>query len=395
VGPSASLAPRLVPDLVDPLELRAVPTGVPALAGFSVAIAADVRRHDLAGWLDAEGARTIGIAAVRTVPQPDPEALGAAIEACVGQPMHEVIVSSAFGLRAWLDAARRAGHHDELIQRFGGARLLARDARAADGLRALGFTQIWSTAAGTTEELFRYLYAQPLAGRRVVAHIETDAERELCQQLRAQGATVVEVPTTHAIRPSHADVLRRQNDLIMRHQVDAVALLGPATTEHLLDQAAKDGVLDDVLNAFVEHVAAVCLGPLTAAPLKARGVPVLPATAPVTESVAAAIIDTLPRRVTVLDVGGRRLEIRGQAVVLADRLVPVQAGPLAVLRALADRPGRVMSAAEILAAMPRPSRVDDHAIEMAVSRLRSSLGRDAAGQEVVQTVMRRGYRLAV
>jgi DNA-binding winged helix-turn-helix (wHTH) protein len=39
--------------------------------------------------------------------------------------------------------------------------------------------------------------------------------------------------------------------------------------------------------------------------------------------------------------------------------------------------------------------VDDHAVEMAVSRLRSSIGRDLGGAELVRTVMKRGYRLAV
>ena len=48
-----------------------------------------------------------------------------------------------------------------------------------------------------------------------------------------------------------------------------------------------------------------------------------------------------------LAVGGYRLEVRGQAVVLNDRLFPVQAGPIAVLRALARHPGRVLSCAEI------------------------------------------------
>ena len=393
--PTALPAPRLVPDTGAPLALRAVPAGVPTLAGFSVAVASDARRHALTTWLEAEGARTIGIAAVRTVPQPDPALMAATLATSIAEPVHEVIVSSAFGLRAWVEAARKAGRLDELLGSFAHARLLARDARTADGLRTLGFTEIWSTAAGGVEELFRYLFAQPVTGRQVVAHIETDAHRELCQHLRTLGATVVEVPTTHAVPPTHVDVLRRLCDLIARHQIDAVAFVGPVATAHLIEQATRDGVLDDILNAFVQHVAPVCLGPLSAAPLRSRGVPVLQAGVPVLAVLATLVLETLPGRATVIDLGGRRLEIRGHAVVLGDRLVPVQAGPMAVLRALAARPGRVMSTTEILAAMPGPSAVDDHAIEMAVSRLRSSLGSDLVGHELVQTVMRRGYRLAV
>src|SRR5690606_28434621 len=126
---------------------------------------------------------------------------------------------------------------------------------------------------------------------------------------------------------------------------------------------------DTVLNALVEDVPAICLGPTTAASLVALGVPVVHAAEPVPRSLAAAVLTELPLRALTLDVGGRKVEIRGHAVVVDGQLVPVQAGPLAVLRALATHPGRVLSAAEIRAFLPHSSTVDDHAIEMAVSRL--------------------------
>jgi uroporphyrinogen-III synthase len=55
-------------------------------------------------------------------------------------------------------------------------------------------------------------------------------------------------------------VLRRLCDLIARRQVDAVALAGPAATRNLLDRATRDGGAGEVLNAFIEDVAAICLG---------------------------------------------------------------------------------------------------------------------------------------
>jgi uroporphyrinogen-III synthase len=366
------------------------------LAGYTVAVATDRRTHEMAAWLEAEGARTIGVRAVRTIAQPDPDTIAEAVRMCVAEPVHEVIVSSAFGLRVWLEAARRAGHLDELLVCFSEARLLARDARTADGLRELGLTQIWSTSVATTEDLFRYLIAQPMVGRRVVAHIETEAQRELCSALQSAGAVVVEVATAQFRPPTHMDVLRRLNELVVRRQVDAVVLAGGAVAQNLVDQATSDSTLDEVLNALADDVVAVCLGPLTAAPLAARGVPVVRASEPVPKSLAAQVVSDLPRRATVVEISGRRIELRGHAVVVEGRLVPVQAGPLAVLRALASRPGRVLSAAEIRGIMPHSSPVDDHAVEMAVSRLRGSLDdAELGGQEVVQTVMKRGYRLAV
>ncbi len=368
----------------------------PPLAGYTVALATDRRNHDMAGWLGAEGARTVGFRAVQTTPQPEPAAIDAAVRESVAAPAHEVIVSSAFGLRLWLSAARRQGLLGELVAGLSEARLLARNPVTADGLRELGLTQIWSTAAATTEDLFRYLIAQPVAGRRVVAQIEMDAHRELCQELRSAGAVVVEVTTHQFGPPSHADEIRRLNDLVVRRHVDALVLAGPAVARNVLDQAVADGVLDEVLNALVHDVPAVCLGPLTGAPISAHGVPVLRATEPVPRSLAARVLTELPLRALTLDVAGRTVEIRGQAVVVDGQLVHVQPGPLAVLRALATHPGRVLSAAEIRGYLPHSSTVDDHAIEMAVSRLRGTLGHsDLRELDLVQTVMKRGYRLAV
>jgi uroporphyrinogen-III synthase len=76
---------------------------------------------------------------------------------------------------------------------------------------------------------------------------------------------------------------------------------------------------------------------------------------------------------------------------------------MAILRALARRPGHVVSRAELCGVLPsrlmvggvpwgrdgRP-QADEHAVEMAVARLRRGLGRSG----IVETVVKRGYRLA-
>jgi uroporphyrinogen-III synthase len=63
---------------------------------------------------------------------------------------------------------------------------------------------------------------------------------------------------------------------------------------------------------------------------------------------------------------------------------------MALLRTLAAQPGRVVPRAELLSALPGRGD-DEHAVETAMARLRSALGTP----EVVQTVVKRGYRLAV
>ena len=66
-----------------------------------------------------------------------------------------------------------------------------------------------------------------------------------------------------------------------------------------------------------------------------------------------------------------------------------------VVRALARRPGWVLSSSDIRGAVPSWEAMDDHTIEMAISKLRRSLvGTGLDGVDLFRTVMRRGHRLS-
>ena len=62
---------------------------------------------------------------------------------------------------------------------------------------------------------------------------------------------------------------------------------------------------------------------------------------------------------------------------------------MSVLRALAATPGRVLSRGALLRTLPHGA--DEHAVEMAIARLRAGL----ATPGVIQTVVKRGHRLPV
>ncbi len=62
----------------------------------------------------------------------------------------------------------------------------------------------------------------------------------------------------------------------------------------------------------------------------------------------------------------------------------------AVLRALAERPGHVLSRADLLRTAWPDAVADEHAVEAAVGRLRAALGPHG---KLIRTVPKRGYRL--
>jgi uroporphyrinogen-III synthase len=88
-------------------------------------------------------------------------------------------------------------------------------------------------------------------------------------------------------------------------------------------------------------------------------------------------------------VAGSELILRGHAAVVDGQLRPLPPAQMSVLRALAAQPGKVLPRGELLTALPRGA--DEHAVEMAVARLRAALG----GSRFIQTVVKRGYRLRV
>lgn len=63
---------------------------------------------------------------------------------------------------------------------------------------------------------------------------------------------------------------------------------------------------------------------------------------------------------------------------------------MALLHTLARRPGWVVARADLLRALPG-SGTDEHAVETAMARLRTALG----VPRLIQTVVKRGYRLAL
>lgn len=92
-----------------------------------------------------------------------------------------------------------------------------------------------------------------------------------------------------------------------------------------------------------------------------------------------------------LSLAGHRLDLDDHAVRLDGRDVEIGTAARALLHRLALEPGRVVSRDDLLVVLPSAGSAGGHAVEVAVSRLRTALG----DPRIVQTVVKRGYRLAL
>lgn len=368
------------------------PIAPDTLAGFTVGVTATRRADELSALLAGRGARVIRAPAIRLVSVAEEGGLFEATRRILASPVDDVVVTSDEGFRSWLTAAEGWGLADGLIARFSAARLLARGARARGAIHAAGLFPQAAPAMDTCAQVLEHLLGQGPCGRRVVVQSYGEPLPWFTDALRDAGAEVIEADV-YRWRPA-ADLapLRRLIRLAAARSVDAVAFTSAHAVQTTLDLARRDGLEDALLTAFDGAVTAACVGPAAAAPLESRGVLVLRPASPRLGELVRDITTHLPRHsVTRVTAAGRELEIRGHAAIVdgTPRLIPP--APMAVLKRLAVAPGAVVTRAELLARLPaRSTGSAEHAVEMAIARLRRALGH----AEIVETVVRHGYRLA-
>jgi uroporphyrinogen-III synthase len=368
-------------------------TAPDALAGFTIGVTATRRKEEFAALLERRGARVVRAPAIRLVPLAEDSDLLAATRDCLAGPVDDVVVTTGVGFRGWMAAAEGWGLSGDLSTHLAGARLLTRGPKSRGAVRAAGLSDYWTPETESCEEVKQYLLAQDLRGRRIAVQLHGEPLTGFVATLREAGASVIEVPVYRWLPYRDTSPLRRLISQVVSGSVDAVAFTSAPAVIAMLNAARADGLEDALLAAFGDRVVAACVGPVTAGPLVSRGVPVIEPDRSRLGALARTLARHLPTHsVTRLVAGGHDLEIRGHAVVVAGELKPLPPAPMAVLKRLAEKPGHVVARSELRVVLPGgPSRDSaEHAVEMAVTRLRRALG--PAG--IVETVVKRGYRLS-
>ncbi|MDX3355396.1 uroporphyrinogen-III synthase [Streptomyces sp. ME01-24h] len=365
-------------------------TDVLPLAGFTVGVTAARRADELCALLERRGAVVMRAPALRIVPLPDDTELLAATERLLDRGPDVVVATTAIGFRGWIEAADGWGLGETLLARLRRVELLARGPKVRGAIRAAGLRESWSPASESMAEVLDRLLDEGVAGRRVVVQLHGEPVPGFIEALRAAGAEVVGVPVYRWMPPEDLGPVDRLVDAAVGRGLDAVTFTSAPAAASLLDRAERRGLRGELLEALGRDVLAACVGPVTALPLQAHDIPTAQPErfrlGPLVQLLAAE----LPGRARALPVAGRRLEIRGHAVLVDGRLRPVPPAGMALLRALARRPGWVVSRADLLRALPGAGR-DEHAVETAMTRLRAALG----APKLIQTVVKRGYRLAL
>jgi uroporphyrinogen-III synthase len=366
-------------------------TATRPLDGFLVGVTAARKVDEQIGLLERRGARVEWAPALSLDPNHvDDLQLRAATDEVLARPVGMFLATTGVGMKAWFAAAERWGILDDLLAGIGAAEILARGPKSVGALRRQGLRELWAPESECFEDVLAHLRGRDLSGLRIVVQEHGQSLSMVAHALRRQGADVSVVTVYRVEGAEDPTPMFRMIDLIAERKLDAVTFTSAPAAAALMGAAGVTGRRDEVVAAFQADVVATCVGPVTAAAFELWGVPTI---RPERSRLAAMVklVETeLPARRsgTAIDVAGHLLLLHGDQVLLDGVEVRLSAAPMAVLQSLAVNPGHVVSRQELLAALPSGLANSEHAVEMAVARVRA-----AVGTRLVQTVVKRGYRL--
>jgi uroporphyrinogen-III synthase len=356
------------------------------LRGFRIGVTSDRRADDLIAALERRGAQVLHAPALTIAPNEQDGSLVSDTRAVISARPDVVLVTTGYGMRRWFEVADAAGLGAELTDVLEHARIFARGPKAHGAVRAAGLLDAQSSVLDTTASLVDAMIAAGLTGRQVAIQLHGFTDEAQLARLREASARVLTVTPYRWARPPARERLPRLIKAACRHQLDAVTFTSAPAASALLETADGLGLRTDLVRAMGRHVAAVAIGPVTAAPLRAAGIiPAIPDRYRLGALIRLVSEELIERHVRRFRSGQTEIELRGRSVLVDGRHVTLGPNALLLFTALASSES-VVSRQELVDRLP--DELDDHALEVAMSRLRRSLGLPG----LITTVVKRGYR---
>ncbi|WP_262406213.1 uroporphyrinogen-III synthase [Protaetiibacter sp. SSC-01] len=359
------------------------------LEGFRIGVTSERRAADLIDALERRGAQVMHAPTLRMENARDDAQVIADTHAIIDARPDVVLATTAFGIRRWLEVADAGGVGDELIDTMGAARILVRGPKARGGVRAAGLDDSGMSEEETTASLVDKVLAEFPPGLTIAVQAHGYLDAAHLKPLRAAGHRVLLVaPYRWRSLDDSDERIPRLIEAICQRQLDCVTFTSAPAVDALYAASEGLGAYDELVAAFRRGVVAAAVGPVTAAPLQAAGIQPLQPERFRMGALIRLVCERLPElRVARVRTAHGDVVVRGTIVELDGRRIPLTPTPLALLRTLLDAEGAVVSREQLLRSV---GTADEHALEMALSRLRRSLG-----APIIATVVKRGYRVDV
>lgn len=366
------------------------------LTGYRIAVTSARRSEELCALLSRHGAEVCSAPAINMIALPDDDELRTNTEALIARPPDILVAHTGIGFRGWLAAAEGWGLVNQLLAALSSARIVSRGPKATGALRAAGLHEEWSPESESSQEVLEYLLESGVSGMYVAVQLHGAADAwdpfpEFVGGLRFAGAEVVPVRVYRWKPTSLGGTFDQLVTGIAGRQFDAVTFTSAPAAAAVLERSRELAIEGQLLEALRTDVHAMCVGPVTSKPLIRKGVPTSAPERMRLGALARHVAEELPLLGScTVQAAGHAVDIRGTCVLVDGSMRVLSPSGMAILRALAKRPGEVVARGDLLRVLPGNSN-DPHAVDTAVLRLRTALG----DRNIVATVVKRGYRLAL
>lgn len=249
----------------------------PVMAGRTVLITADRRSEDLADAFARRGAAIRHAPAMTIVHHSDDEQLVDDTRALVADPPDALVITTGAGLRGWMEAAEVAGLDDALRAALADAYIVARGPKAKGALISRGLRTDWVAESETAAEIIEHLLDRGVEGTTVAVQHHGNGSDGIDDALAQAGARVAPfvvyrwgpAPDPAAVTASTRQAAAGEIDVVVFTSAPAVASWWTA--------AEEAGVADAIVRRSRDDLLVAAVGPVTAAPLRAKGVePLVP-----------------------------------------------------------------------------------------------------------------------
>ncbi|HEX8496366.1 MAG TPA: uroporphyrinogen-III synthase [Actinomycetales bacterium] len=234
------------------------------LAGVRVAITADRKGEELRAAFTRLGAEVVWGPTMRAVPPLLDPLLEQETRALLEADPTWFAVSTGSGLRAWLDAAGRAGLREDVERLLHRTRVVARGAKGHGALRGLGITPVHVSDTETMDDVCAWL-GERMAGDDVLgAQVHGGEVIGTLDDLRPRVRRVLTVAPYRWVLPDDLAAAQVVVERLVAGEVDVLAQTSAPSARNLLDVAGAMGLRERLVQALREDVCVAVVGPVTA-----------------------------------------------------------------------------------------------------------------------------------
>ncbi|GFN32755.1 uroporphyrinogen-III synthase [Paenibacillus xylaniclasticus] len=240
------------------------------LSGKTIAVTGPRKAEEMSRMIGKFGGRAVIRPAQGTVFLDDSQ-FAEQLQSLIEQPVDWLVLTTGVGTEALLSTAEKLGQLDSFIETLRKVRIAARGYKTVNVLRKLGLTPEVRDDDGTTAGLLRLMEPFDLSGKRIGLQLYGDPAPRLNAVLHSWGAVCEEIlPYRHI--PPEGGIVHQLIREIAGCDIDAVAFTSTVQVRYVMTEAAKTGLLTQVLDAFAGPVLAAAVGKVTAEALYEEGV---------------------------------------------------------------------------------------------------------------------------